>query len=91
MSSHNNAIVKILSLLADGPKKRSYVTSELRNFKIEIRHKAIRHVVDDGLVSFADDNRKGKGRQAVIVSLTDKGREHLKIYKPIHADTIWGC
>lgn len=69
----------ILDSLRDGSLCRWQVTNKIKNYEREAREEAIATIVENGYVSFSDAPMKpGRGRNAVVISITPRGISRLE-------------
>lgn len=77
----------------DGPKKRHLVTESMRNCTPQVRREAVRRIVEGGFTKLREGESARKGRTAVMVEITEKGRQALRDLEslyPTKPNTIWG-
>lgn len=76
-----------------GTVQRNKVTTAMRNTDPETRKEAVQYLLTNGYVTTSTSPNKGRGRSPLMVTITNKGKEHLNqleaSYSAIH-NTIWG-
>lgn len=79
----------ILLFLLEDAKPRHKVTGKIRNYPKENRDAAIKYVMENNLISLFE-MKSGKGRNPVMIKLTDKGLNEALLLNSEPIDkTVW--
>ena len=69
----NKAAEIALKYLANGEKQRNMVTSKIKNFSRDDQAEAVSLLISGGYIAQRVEERQGRGRNPVYISLTEKG------------------
>jgi DNA-binding PadR family transcriptional regulator len=78
----------ILEFVRNKPRKRSEITTRIKNHSAEDRREAICYVINNKLVK-PKVSKQLIGRRSVVFNITEKGMKELDSYNEIDDKTVW--